>query len=48
MGREGVPLAPHRDGPLVTDATRRALARAGYTLEDESAEKKGSAGRGAR
>lgn len=29
-----VPVAPHSDGPRVLAATRRALARAGYNLED--------------
>jgi len=29
-----VPVAPHSDGPRVISATRRALARAGYNLED--------------
>lgn len=29
-----VPVHPHVDTPLVMDATRRALARAGYALED--------------
>jgi len=29
-----VALAPHVDGPQVMEAARRALARAGYKLED--------------
>jgi hypothetical protein len=29
-----IKLAPHNDGPLVMESTRRALARAGYNLED--------------
>ena len=29
-----VPVSPHVDSQLVMDATRRALARAGYALED--------------
>ncbi len=29
-----VPVAPHNDGPRVVAATRRALARAGYDLDD--------------
>ena len=29
-----VPLHPHRSEPFVLEATRRALARAGYNLED--------------
>ncbi|MBI3303278.1 MAG: hypothetical protein HYZ72_14520 [Deltaproteobacteria bacterium] len=32
-----VPVAPHADGPNVLNATRRALARAGYNLEDYDA-----------
>ena len=28
-----IKLAPHNDGPLVMESTRRALARAGYNLE---------------
>ena len=29
-----VPVHPHNDKPFVLDATRRALARAGYNLDD--------------
>ena len=29
-----IKMAPHNDGPLVMESTRRALARAGYKLED--------------
>jgi hypothetical protein len=29
-----VPLLPHRNEPFVLEATKRALARAGYNLED--------------
>ena len=29
-----VPVSPHTDGPAVMNAMRRALARAGYNLED--------------
>ena len=29
-----VPVVPHRNEPFVIDATRRALKRAGYNLED--------------
>jgi len=29
-----IKLAPHKDGPLVMESTRRALVRAGYNLED--------------
>ena len=29
-----IKLAPHKDGPLVMEATHRALERAGYNLED--------------
>jgi len=29
-----IKLAPHNDGPLVMESTRRALVRAGYNLED--------------
>jgi hypothetical protein len=29
-----VPVLPHRNEPFVLDATRRALARAGYSFED--------------
>ena len=29
-----IKLAPHNDGPLVIESTRRAMARAGYDLED--------------
>jgi hypothetical protein len=29
-----IKLAPHNDGPLVMESTRRALARAGDNLED--------------
>jgi hypothetical protein len=29
-----VPVLPHRSEPFILDATRRALARAGYNLED--------------
>jgi hypothetical protein len=29
-----IKLAPHNDGPLVIESTRRAMARAGYNLED--------------
>jgi hypothetical protein len=29
-----IKLAPHNDGPLVMESTRRAVARAGYNLED--------------
>ena len=28
-----IKLAPHNDGPLVIESTRRAMARAGYNLE---------------
>ena len=31
-----IKLAPHNDGPLVMESTRRALARAGYNLDDYS------------
>ena len=30
----GVPVHPHNDAPFILDATRRALARAGYNLDD--------------
>jgi hypothetical protein len=29
-----VPLHPHNEAPFILDATRRALARAGYNLDD--------------
>jgi len=29
-----VAMAPHNDGPGIVEATRRALAKAGYNLED--------------
>jgi len=29
-----VPVHPHNDAPFILDATRRALARAGYNLDD--------------
>jgi acetyl-CoA acetyltransferase len=29
-----VAVAPHNDGPGVVEATRRALAKAGYNVED--------------
>jgi len=29
-----IPVSPHVDSELVMNATRRALARAGYALED--------------
>ncbi len=33
----GVPVHPHRNEPFVLEATRRALMRAGYRLEDYAA-----------
>jgi hypothetical protein len=39
---EGFPevrVAPHADGPRIMDATRRALARAGYDLADYAEER---------
>lgn len=32
---DGVPVAPHVDGPQIMAATRRALARAGYELAED-------------
>jgi hypothetical protein len=29
-----VPVHPHNDAPFILDATRRALDRAGYNLDD--------------
>lgn len=29
-----VPVLPHNDAPFILDATRRALSRAGYSLDD--------------
>jgi hypothetical protein len=33
-GTGEVPVLPHNDKPFILDATRRALARAGYNLDD--------------
>jgi hypothetical protein len=32
-----VPVLPHKSDPLILEATRRALARAGYNLDDYAA-----------